>query len=101
MKIINQARQTGKTDELIQMAALRGGYIVSRDRQHAECVAHRAQQLKLNIRFPITFREFLDGQFYQGRDWGIKEFYLDDVDILIQNLARGVEVVAITVSGHE
>jgi len=85
MRILQMARAAGKTHKLIKLSAERGAYIVCRDEQEAERIFQSALDRELDINFPITYSEFENKRYY-GR--GIKEFMIDDVDQLLECLAR-------------
>lgn len=94
MKIIHRPRNSGRTSKLIALAADDYSYIVCSS--HAECarIARQADVMGLSIPFPITYMEFAQGKFC-GR--GIASFCVDNVDMLLVYLARGVPVKAITI----
>ena len=94
MEIIVRGRRLGKTEELIKESAKTGYYIVAINHRLAE-ITSRAKELGLKIPFPITFSEFLDGRF-RGLD--IKGFLIDDVDVLLLQLSRGVPIAAVTIT---
>lgn len=93
MKIICKDRQGGKTTEIIKIAAEGFFYIVCIDHREALRVAEQAKNMKLDIPFPITFDDFIKGKYYRP---GIKGFVVDNADILIQQIARGVSVEAVS-----
>lgn len=92
MKKIYKEPRTGKTTELIKMCANFGGYIVCRDRIAAEQTAKMAKDLNYNIPYPMTFEEFLSGRYHAE---GVRKVYIDNADVLLNRLARGVEIAAI------
>ena len=85
MRIIQLGRGAGKTYQLVTKAAENGGYIVCRDRVAAEMIFQQAMDRGLDIKFPITFQEFANDEYYSK---GIKEFMIDDVDQLLEYIAR-------------
>jgi len=93
MKIIYGGRQSGKTTRLIKVSAENGGYIVCRSKEECNRIFNQATKMGLNIRFPVTYHEVITGDYY-GR--GILEFYIDDVDLFIRTVCRGVRVEAVT-----
>jgi hypothetical protein len=97
MKII-LARGHGKTIDAIRIAAEDGLYIVCIDRNEAGRVFSCSREFGLDIPFPITFSEFLEGRF-SGK--GIKGFVIDNADQLLAYIARGVPVAAITMTKEE
>lgn len=92
MKILSGIR-SGKSTKLIQMSSESGGYIICKNHARARAIIDRAEELNLHIPFPLTYEEFLRGS-YNGR--GIKEFYIDGVDELLQGLSRGVPIKAMS-----
>lgn len=93
MKKIYKEPRTGKTTELIKMCANLGGYIVCRDKIAAEQTAKMAKDLNFNIPYPMTFDELLSGKYHAK---GVRRVYIDNADLLLQKLAKGIEVEAIT-----
>lgn len=94
MEIIIKKPREGKTTELIKRCAEHGGYIVSATQMRAKATFKMAKDMGYNIPFPLTFAEFLRGE-YNAK--GIKRLYIDDAHELAQAIARSVEVAAITV----
>lgn len=94
MKVIFREPRTGKTTELIKMCAMYGGYIVCVDKQRAKYTAGMARDMGVKIPFPLTFSEFLEGRYYAP---GVKQVYIDNADMLIESIARGVSVNAIVI----
>ena len=97
MKIIYGDRHSGKTTELINMAHKRGGYIVCLNHNEAYRIAMVAREMGLNINFPLSYSEFLLKQYNR---MGIIEFYIDNVEMLIQVMSK-VPIEAITLSKGE
>lgn len=86
-------RHAGKTTQLIRRAANANGYIVARDTSRVELIQRMARDLDVDIRAPMTFREFIEGSFYPP---GCSPIWIDDVDELLRYLARGCEIGAVT-----
>ena len=95
MKVIVLGRGKGKTHQLIKLSAEKFYYIVCPNRQAVEMTFSRAQKMELNIPFPITHDDFIRRNYY-GK--GIKGFLIDDVDMLLERMARGVQIGAITIT---
>jgi hypothetical protein len=95
MNIICRGRCEGKTTELIKLAHDDGGTIVCLSQDEAYRISVTAEKMKMNISYPITFNEFIGGRFYKP---GIKSFYIDNAELLIQKMARNIPVKAITMS---
>jgi hypothetical protein len=96
--VITLPRNKGKTTELVKLAAEKWLYIVSIDRRSVENTAKIARELGLDIPFPITFEEFMQGRFHPS---GIRGFLIDDVDMLLEYQARGVPIHAVTITAGE
>lgn len=97
MRVIASGRKTGKTTAIIEAAAeaeARGEvcYIVCHSQNEAYRIAQKAKELNLNIGFPITHDEFLQGQYSSQ----IHHLLIDNVEFLLQRLAKvPIEVVSI------
>lgn len=95
-KWIASKRRTGKTTQLIGMADNRQGYIVCHSREEANRIAHEARVMDANINFPLTYHEFVSGQYY-GR--GVDTVYIDNADMLLSYLCQhGVKLGAVTIN---
>lgn len=95
MKVIHKERRTGKTTELIELASSEGGYIVCHSQDEACRISKVAEEKGKQILFPLTYGEFLSGSFC-GKN--IKAFYIDNVEVLLAIIARGVPVNAISIN---
>ena len=93
MKVIYKEPRTGKTTELIKMCATCGGYIVCKDEIEAKRIANQAKADNLKIPFPLTFYEFLNKSYHAN---GVKKVYIDNADMLIEYISRGIRVEAIS-----
>lgn len=89
-KIIIKPRQTGRTTEMIKMAAEHNLYIVTTDRMRAHFIAKMARDLGLNILFPITVREL---PIHPNH--ATQEILIDDADHVLEYLV-GTRIKAIT-----
>jgi len=87
----------GKTTELIKMSHENGGYIVCSTQQEVQRIFQLSIELECTIPFPISFDEFIHHEYHSR---GIKEFYIDNVDMLIQYLSD-VPIKAITLSKED
>jgi hypothetical protein len=96
-KVIIGKRGSGKTDAIIRLAAKEFLYIVCSSGE-VRRIVDRAKSMDLDIPFPLSYSEFMSGQFC-GR--GIKGFVVDNVDLLVIGMARGVPVRAISVTIDE
>lgn len=95
MHVIHKERNAGKTTELIALASDEGGYIVCHSHKEAHRISRVAEISGKQIPFPITYDEYLRGSFC-GRN--IKAFYIDNVDLLLARIAKGVPVKAISIN---
>jgi len=95
MNIYLQKPITGKTTKLIQESAKSGYYIVCMSTKEVSEVHMMALKMRLNIPFPLTFDEFIAGNFY-GK--GIKGFLIDDADLLLNRMGRGVPIVSVSMT---
>lgn len=91
METILKKRGEGKTFDLIKISAETGEYIVCRNPYF---VANEARKIGVSIPFPLTYDEFLRGQYY-GK--GVIGLLIDDVDELVNRIAN-VPVNAITLN---
>ena len=97
MEVICKPRQCGKTTEIIKMCAEYGGYIVCINKDETHRVAQQAREMGLKIPLPISADEFLKGQYHGA---GVKRFYLDNVDLLLQQMTS-VPIKAISLTNEE
>jgi hypothetical protein len=95
MRIIHKKRQTGKTTELIKEAAKKDLYMVCMNKDTVNRVVEEAVRMDLHINYPLTFSEFFNHRF-NGR--GIKGFLIDDADMLIKEMSKGVPIEAIVIN---
>jgi hypothetical protein len=84
MKIDIRPRRAGKTTDLIKECAENGGYIVCAHRREAHNIHKAARQMGLEIPLPITFNEFVRGEFV---GIGVKVIYIDNIDLCIQSIS--------------
>lgn len=84
MEVIIKPRGDGKTTDLIKMAHKRRGCIVCRTFTEAHRIHNDAWKMGLDIMFPMTYQGFIDKSY---RGVNIKEFYIDDAQALLQQLA--------------
>ena len=93
MITVIKGRREGKTTELIKMAHERGGYIVCLNRTEAQRVFEHAMELGMLIRLPITFHEFLRGDY---RTKGVSEVYIDNLEIALAQMPLPVYAISLT-----
>ncbi len=97
MQIISRKRRMGKTTELIRMSAETFAYIVVPTKNDASKVSQMAREMGLDIPFPLSFDEFIRGQYY-GKN--IKGFLIDNADMLLQYMSKGVAIKAISLNDN-
>ena len=98
MKIIIADRQSGKTTLAIKRAHEIDAYIVCSTHKEAIRILKESKKMNIYIRFPITYNEFIHGNFF-GK--GCKAFIIDNVDMLLSMMARDVKIDMITMSKEE
>lgn len=96
MKIICRPSGSGKTSELIKQCAKKGGYIVCFNIEEADRVYEISNSMNVTIPFPITFEEFIRGQFFSS---GVKMVYIDNIDLCLQTISK-VPIDTITVTNN-
>src|SRR5690625_774571 len=90
-EVIGGKRYCGKTTELIKRASKDNLYILCANRNMAQAVANRAEEMKVDIPFPITVSELP----LQG--YNIDEILIDEVEMVLQQLI-GKRVVGMSTS---
>ncbi len=100
MNIILKSKGGGKTTELIESAKRLEGYnlIICKDRGEALRLWKIILEKGYNIPQPITFDEFLKGNNC-GRK--INSFLIDNADLLLQSISKGVKIHTITMTEDE
>ncbi len=100
MKIIYTQRGGGKTTKLLEEARKLKGYnlIVCIDKKEAQRVWKEILLKKYKLPQPITFKEFID-EAYCGMN--INSFLIDNADLFLQHLSRGVKIHAVTFTKEE
>lgn len=100
MNIITGDRQTGKTIKCIKRAAeltelWQCVYIVTPTYQRAQHIFSLAEKIGEDIRFPITYREILEGR-YSGQN--IDAFIFDDLLDFLPSLCPKVTIDTIVIN---
>lgn len=94
MRVVVAGRGEGKTDNMIVAAAYHKSYIVCPNHADAQRIWQRSQELKENIKYPISWREFINGRYYAK---GVDNFIIDDLDRCIQSMTNvEIKVVSLT-----
>jgi hypothetical protein len=63
--------------------------------EHAFRIQEQAGKMGVSIPFPLTFDEFLKGQYFAK---GVRKIHIDDVDDLVRYIAKGLCVETITLT---
>lgn len=97
MKIINKARGTGKTVELIHVSDITGARIITSNSMQADFIKQKAEELGCNIPLPLTIKEVK----------GMKEssitipYLIDDLDRTLDYILKDYfkhDILAVTMS---
>lgn len=92
MKVVSLPRGAGKTSAAIMESYKTGRYILVMNKMQARMVFDRAQQLGLNIPFPITLHECRNSQ-----GLNIEEVIVDEAGMVLETLLdKKVSMVTIT-----
>lgn len=99
MKILLGERRSGKTTELVKIAAQSKAVIVCFNQQMVQCTKDRAKQLGLEIETPITFSKLQKG-YLMGTNHKV---LIDDFDLVLRSIISGYhnDVEAIAMSNEE
>lgn len=96
---IYRPKGESKTLELIKISHHEKNHIVCYDMKAANMIESWAKELGYSIPFPITYYEFVKGDYY---DKNIRGFLIDNAEALLQYMTRvKIEVIAITVDWPE
>lgn len=93
--VLAKGRCIGKTSDLIRKCAEDNySLIVCPTRRMCEAVHEQAKEMDLSIPMPITFKEFVNGQF---RGKHIDKFYIDELQMSLDNFAHGVPIDTVVI----
>lgn len=104
MEIITVPEGADRAAALIRAAAAETPHslIVCADYERRAALMDLAWEMGLEIRQPITFREFLSGYFerpgLQGLHWHARRVFIEDVDLLLASIAGEAQVAAVTLT---
>lgn len=98
MQIIMRKRGEGKTEELIKLASENNYTMVCINTAECMRVARRANKLGLKIPATITVYEFIR-DLYRVKD--SKGIVIDNLEVVLSYLAKGLPVKAITLTLEE
>lgn len=94
MRIIRTERGEGKTTALIKQAHRENKYILCHGKGVARYIYEKSKDMGLTIPFPIAVSDLLNGSL---RDC-ISSVLIDEIDYVLPQLLRGIQVDAITTS---
>jgi hypothetical protein len=91
MEFYTGPKGSGKTTLLIRKSAETGAYIVCRSHNEASRLQIAAKEIGLSIPLPITYSEFLAGQYAKH----IHGFLIDDLHGLFDQITN-IPILAVT-----
>lgn len=97
MKMIIRKRATGKTTELIKIAAQNNSTIVCVNNTRVNNVLEQANKMGLEIKQPITWYYFVAKS---NRGSGITGFLIDDLDACVQSMTD-VPILVVTMTEED
>lgn len=100
MDIIVGKRQYGKTTHLIKRSAAEWVYILTSDHKRASEIFHMAQNMNLDIPYPITLDEYF-GNNLNGSSIRRDGILIDDADQILQMMFARVPIKCITISDSD
>lgn len=92
MKIIRMNRGQGKSVELIKLSSEKWYYILCMDKRRARSLVAKADEMGLEIPYPITVAELPIHSPY------VRGLLIDDVDYVLQKLVGIPDVIQCTTS---
>ena len=99
-KVIVGNRQSGKTTELIKMSAKNNIYILVANYPRAYYLFQQARDMGYEIPFPVTLHEYLYSNRFVGSIIRRDGLYIDDVEDVLTELFKPIEIKAITVTKY-
>jgi len=97
--VIIRSRGSGKTDELLKIADGTNAVIVCHTRRRAVELKEIAEARFFKIKDPVSIDMLVDTNWRpKERD---TELMFDDVDLMLEQLARGIPIKTITLSKPE
>ena len=97
-EIIIGNRGVGKTTELIKKSAETGVHILVPTAMHANELYDRAKQMGLSIPDSITIEEYFTIDVFQDTSIVSQGVYIDDAELVLQNLLGGIPIRSITLT---
>lgn len=98
MNVIMRGRRSGKTTDLIRIAALLNMQIITADSKRAETVKRMAQCMGVAILSPVGINEFINrkatNRFFP------ENVLIDDADAVLEQLCLPSKLQAITMTDY-
>lgn len=92
MKVIQKDRQSGKTTDLIKESFKTGATIVATT-MGVDNIKRVAENMYLEIPTPIKWKDFIEGNYKE-----VTSFLIDDIDCILNDIAKNKKVEIITLS---
>lgn len=93
MELIVGSRQSGKTTKLIEYAHKNDFQIVCEDRRACGNLSDLAFKLNIKIRYPMSFDEFVNQEFF---GYHLRGIVIDNADKLLQFISPNLPVFGVT-----
>jgi hypothetical protein len=97
MQVIARGRAMGKTTELIKLAAEKFAYIICINKQEVDRVWHQAEQMGLDIPFPLT----IDQLGSRDRSQQVNGYLVDNAELILQQIVGHRPLLAISISTNK
>ena len=97
-KVTIGKKGTGKTTKLIQRSAREGSYILTSTVFRAQAIRDTAQDMGLNIPYPVTLHEYFHGDKFRSSTIPRKGILIDDVDAVVGALFAGIPIHEMTMT---
>lgn len=98
MKVFIGSMRAGKTTQMIKQAAKTGAYIICMNMKEAKRVADQAEDMGLQIRFPVTFQELLDNKM---RGSFVRNILIDNCDSFLHAFLPGLDIEGVSFTTEE
>lgn len=98
MKVFQMPRGCGKTTLIIKECHRNGGVILCHHNEERDRIVEIAKSLKCDIEKPLTFDDILNRRYFGKK---IDSFYIDNADMLLQQIVGPYTIRTITISQDE
>lgn len=99
MKVILRGKQSGKTSDIIRIAALLDMQILTVDRARADFIKRQADLMQMKIRRPLPINELLEKGRMDGKEWP-RDVLIDDADAVLERLVMPARLHAVTMTDY-